>query len=44
MTNRDSDLFHDILNTINEHNQRQTHCFSLLFSNYFEGVIRKVLQ
>ena len=35
MIQHDSELFHDIHNTINEHNQRQTH-YLLLTLNYFD--------
>ena len=35
MIHHDFDLFYDIHNTINEHNQRQNHYFSLIL-NYFD--------
>ena len=35
MTHHDSDLINDIYNTINQHNQRQTHYLSYIL-NYFD--------
>ena len=46
MIYRHSDLFYDIYNTINEHNGRQTHYFSLIL-NYFDicfSVNQKVIS
>ena len=36
MIHHDSDLFYDIYDTINEHNRRQAHCFSLNVTNSFD--------
>ena len=35
MIHHDSDLFYDLYNTINEHNERLTHYFSFILSTYF---------
>ena len=40
MIHLDLDSFHDIYNIINEHNQRQSHCLSLIFLTQFHGDIR----
>ena len=36
MIHQDSDLFYDIYNTVNEHNWRQDHYFSLIRPTYFD--------
>ena len=36
MIHHDSDLFYDIYNNINKHNQRQTHCLPMILPTYFD--------
>ena len=36
MIDHNLDLFYEIYNTINEHNQRQIHYLSSILANYFD--------